>query len=216
MTARCLRTWRSCELALPEVERALSLLACGTGPADAVCMGAAKTAGARTSTKTVTMCFIAGLQRVIPQGEVLNHTCRGKCRSTETQFTTLVTGERVRFVRVRSHPIRSTIGQVGVSEPQPPNFAASSQRIASRWCAIISACQTSPTVMMLIATTQAAITKVFCVSEAGMWRQRAIQAMVRGLLVLGRYAIGPTRELPADAMPRRTTIRATKGPVRDP
>ena len=75
--------------------------------------------------------------------------------------------------------------------------------MASRWPAMISACQTSPTAMMLIATTQTAMTKVFCVSETGIRKQRAIQAMVRGLLVLGRCAVGPTRALPADATPRR-------------
>src|SRR5712664_3747973 len=65
---------------------------------------------------------------------------------------------------------------------------------------MISACQTSPTAIMLIATRQTAMTNVLCVSEAGMRRQRVIQAMVRGLLVLGRYAVGTTRELPADAI----------------
>jgi len=86
--------------------------------------------------------------------------------------------------------------------------------MASRWCAIISACQTSPTAMMLITTMQAAMTKLFCVSEAGTWRQRAIQAMVRGLLVLADCR-GPTRKLPADVAKRRIITRATGGPVRD-
>src|SRR6266852_5208908 len=39
--------------------------------------------------------------------------------------------------------------------------------------------------------------------------------MVRGLLVLGCYSVGPTRELPADATRRRAITWATKGPVRD-
>jgi hypothetical protein len=74
---------------------------------------------------------------------------------------------------------------------QPPNFAVSSQRMASRWLAMISACQTSPIAIMLIATRQTAMTRVLCVSETGMRKQRVIQSMVRGLLVLGRYAVGP-------------------------
>jgi len=98
---------------------------------------------------------------------------------------------------------------------QPPNFEVSSHRMASRWCAIISACQTSPTAMMLIATMHTAITKVFCVSEAGMWRQRPIQAIVRGLLVLGPHAVDPTRELPGRRGVASAIVRATKWPVRD-
>jgi len=86
--------------------------------------------------------------------------------------------------------------------------------MASRWCAIISACQTSPTAIMLIATTHTAITKVFCVSEAGMWRQRAIQAIVRGLLVLGPHAVNPTRVLPGRRDVASAIVRATKWPVR--
>jgi hypothetical protein len=83
--------------------------------------------------------------------------------------------------------------------------------MASRCLAMISACQTSPTVMMLIATTQTAMTNVFCVSEAGIRKQRVIQAMVRGLLVLGRYAVDPTRDLPADATMRRAKDMGNSG-----
>src|ERR1700686_2666747 len=66
--------------------------------------------------------------------------------------------------------------------------------MASRWLAIISACQTSPTAITLIATTQMAIIKLFCVSETGASNRREIHSMVAGLLVLGRYAVGPTRD----------------------
>lgn len=86
--------------------------------------------------------------------------------------------------------------------------------MASRWLAIISACQTSPIAMMLIATTQTAMTRVFCVSETGIRIERAIQDIVRGLLVLGRYAVGPTRDLPADATRVAPRMLATQGPVR--
>lgn len=86
--------------------------------------------------------------------------------------------------------------------------------MASRWLAIISACQTSPIAMMLIATTQTAMTRVFCVSETGIRIERAIQDIVRGLLVLGRYAVSPTRDLPADATRVAPRMLATQGPVR--
>src|ERR1700730_11465529 len=78
---------------------------------------------------------------------------------------------------------------------------------------MISACQTSPTAIRLIATTQIVITKPFCVSEAGTSKQRAIQAMVAGLLVLGRYAVGTTRDFADEPQGAREHIWATQGPV---
>jgi hypothetical protein len=44
-----------------EVERTLSLLACEADSAGTVWGGAAKTVGARTNTKTQTICFISTL-----------------------------------------------------------------------------------------------------------------------------------------------------------
>jgi hypothetical protein len=43
------------------VERRLSLLACEVGSAGTVCRGAAKTVGAKTNTKTLTIRFISTL-----------------------------------------------------------------------------------------------------------------------------------------------------------
>ena len=88
----------------------------------------------------------------------------------------------------------------------PPNFAISSQRIACRCEAMISACHTSPTAITLMATTQIAMTTVFCDSEVGTRRQRSSQAIVRGLLVLGRYAGGPGESC------RRTRFRVAQEP----
>ena len=66
MLARCLRAWRSCEVALPEGERALSLLACGAGSAGVACIDAAKTVGARNNTNTLTKRFIGKLPGLTP------------------------------------------------------------------------------------------------------------------------------------------------------
>jgi hypothetical protein len=70
-------------VALLEGERALSLLACEAGSAAVVCLGAAKTARAKTNIKTIS--FIARLHALIPKVKLLNHTHCGKCRTPELQ-----------------------------------------------------------------------------------------------------------------------------------
>ena len=68
MPSRCFRAGRACEVALPPVERALSLLACGTASAGVACFGAAKTAGAMYSTNKHILCFIGRLLGAVPLG----------------------------------------------------------------------------------------------------------------------------------------------------
>src|SRR6201998_38309 len=62
-------------------------------------------------------------------------------------------------------------------ETQPPNFSVSRKRIASRWLAMICACQMSATESSPIRNTQSARARFVCDSAAGRRRVRTNQAI---------------------------------------
>src|SRR5882672_1008309 len=76
-------------------------------------------------------------------------------------------------------------GLVAIGNGQPPNLNCSSHWMASRWLAMICACQTSAMDMQLMEMTQRIRTRPMLDSLAGRWNTLLSQAMVRGLLVLG-------------------------------